>query len=305
MGRGSYTASDWANLRSSRGLIKNNAVENIFSGKMAYSAYDSRYIKIRESRDSEDSPRSTPVIIGFDVTASMGYLAKELATNAINKAVTYLYKYKPISDPHIMCAAIGDCLSDAHPLQATQFEADIRIIKQLTELYLEGGGGGNGSESYNLLWYFAAKKTKTDAYEKRKQKGFIFTIGDDRCHQQLTVGNIKKAFGDDVSYNYSNEELLEAAQVQYYVYHINIESYNSNDKSIFQSWQNFMPGYCTEIHMKDIELLAELIVSIISVTKGSTANEALKKLDQDSAERLSRSIAFIDAKSDKTNKIIF
>ena len=305
MGRGSYTASDWANLRNSKGLTKNNTAENIFTGKTVYSAYSSRNITTRESRDSEDSPKSTPIIIGFDVTASMGYLAKELATNAIHKTVMSLYKEKPILNPHVLCAAIGDCLSDTNPLQVTQFEADIRIIKQLTELYLEGGGGGNGGESYNLLWYFAAKHTKTDAYEKRNKKGFLFTIGDDRCHDQLSVGNIKNVFGEDVFYNYSNEELLSMTCEKYHVFHINIESNNSHDKNVFHSWQKLMSGYCTEIHIKDVELLAELIVSIISVTKGSTVNDTLKKLDQDVAERLSRAMAFINIKKEKTKTITF
>jgi hypothetical protein len=84
--------------------------------------------QIRESRDSEDSPESTPVIIGFDVTASMGYLAKELALHSMNEIIKHLYKAKPITNPHILCAAIGDSLADKYPLQVTQFEADIRII---------------------------------------------------------------------------------------------------------------------------------------------------------------------------------
>ena len=179
MGRGSYTAGDWAKLRNSKGLVKNNPVENVFTGRAAKQAYDCANITVRESRDSVDSPMSTPVIIGFDVTASMGYLAQELAVNAVNRAVLTLYDRKPISNPQILCSAVGDARCDTSPLQVTQFESDIRMISQLTELWLEGGGGGNGGESYNLLWYFAAVHTRTDCFEKRGGKGFLFTIGDD------------------------------------------------------------------------------------------------------------------------------
>ena len=163
MGRGSYTASDWTKLRSSFG--NERRAEKIFSS--ACSQQSSLAGVYREARDNEDSPQSTPVIIGFDVTTSMGYLAEELALNSLNRAIMYLYEHKPILCPQVMCCAIGDCKSDKRPLQVTQFESDIRIIKQLTSLYLEGGGGGNGGESYNLAWYFAGKRTRTDCYEKR------------------------------------------------------------------------------------------------------------------------------------------
>ena len=131
MGLGSYRASDWTRLRSSKGLTQVNRVEKVFTVSSAAGKYDVRNIRVRESRDSDDSPRSTPVIIGFDVTASMGYLAKELAVNAINKTVTDLCRNKPITNPHVMCAAIGDCKSDKSPLQVTQFEADIRIERNV------------------------------------------------------------------------------------------------------------------------------------------------------------------------------
>ena len=75
-----------------------------------------------------------------------------------------------VTDPQFLCAAIGDSKSDKTPLQVTQFESDIRIIRQLTDLYLEGGGGGNYGESYHLLWYFAAYRTAADCFEKRGKK---------------------------------------------------------------------------------------------------------------------------------------
>ncbi|MBR5723007.1 MAG: hypothetical protein IKX57_05205 [Oscillospiraceae bacterium] len=290
MGHGSYTASDWNKLRSSFGAQKK--ASDIFRAEAPQTAASLRGV-FREARDNEDSPMSTPVIIGLDVTASMGYLAEELATHALNRAIMYLYENKPIPCPQVLCCAIGDSKSDRVPLQVTQFESDIRIIKQLTGLYLEGGGGGNGGESYQLAWYFAANRTKTDCYKKRHRKGHLITIGDDLCHKTLTRNEIARVFGDSVPYDLSDSELLAAAEEKYHVFHICIDKGMPGDDRIFAAWNDLMPGRVAAVSKKDISCLAELIFSLISVAEGKTNNEALRCVDQSAAEIAAASLACI------------
>ena len=290
MGCGSYTASDWSKLRRS---FEAKKPEQLFSGKSAQAANGSLNNVFREARDNKDSPLSTPVIIGLDVTASMGYLAEELALHSLNRAIMYLYEHKPISCPQVMCCAIGDSRSDRTPLQVTQFESDIRIIRQLTELYLEGGGGGNGGESYHLAWYFAAHRTLTDCFEKRHKKGHLITIGDDRCHRLLTRGEILRVFGDNAAYDLSDAELLAAAEEKYHVFHICIDKGMPGDDRIFAEWNALMPGRVAVIHKKNIACLAELIFALISVAEGKTHNEALRAVDQQAAEIAAEALACI------------
>jgi len=104
MGCGSYTAGDWDQLRRSFG--SSTRAETIFKARAPQAAQSPLHGVIREARDNADSPTSTPVMIGFDVTASMGYLAEELALHALNRAIMYLYQYKPIACPQVMCCAI-------------------------------------------------------------------------------------------------------------------------------------------------------------------------------------------------------
>ena len=66
MGRGSYSSADWNKLRESRGINSGSTADDIFSGNEVNEKYLPRFITVRESRDSEDSPESTPIIIGFD-----------------------------------------------------------------------------------------------------------------------------------------------------------------------------------------------------------------------------------------------
>lgn len=291
MGRGSYTASDWSHLRSTFGT--KTQAEQIYTGSSRTAAGHSLNGVFREARDNEDSPQSTPVIIGFDVTASMGYLASELALHSLNRAVMYLYENKPIPCPQVLCCAIGDSRTDRTPLQVTQFESDIRIIRQLTELYLEGGGGGNGGESYHLAWYFAANRTKTDCFEKRHKKGHLITIGDDCCHSLLTQEEIRRVFGDNIPYDLSDAELLAAAEEKYHVFHICIDSGMPGAGRVFAEWSKLMPGRTAVIHRKHIACLAELIYTLISAAEGKSPNEALHAVDQDAAEIAAEAIACI------------
>lgn len=293
MGGGSYTAADWASLRSSRNLNKQQTVDAIFSRRAASELRNSRYVQCRYSRDPDYLREATPIIIGFDVTASMGYLAKELATNGLHSVMTALLANPQIASPQVLCAAIGDCKSDRYPLQVTQFESDIRVIKQLLELYLEGGGGGNGGESYNLLWHFAAQHTEHDHFSKRGKKGYLFTIGNDFCHSGLSAAEIGKAFSAEWKYTISNEELLANAQEKYHVCHIHLENGSSSDQAIYGQWKQLLPNSCAVLNVKDVEYLPELITTIISILNGMTQNEALRQLDQDKAERIARSVAAI------------
>ena len=90
MGYGSYSASDWAKLKNSRQLSGNQRVEEVFTRKSCDPKYDPKFIGTRECFDSEDHPNSTPIVVGLDVTGSMGYLAVKVATSALNELFTQL-----------------------------------------------------------------------------------------------------------------------------------------------------------------------------------------------------------------------
>jgi len=293
MGRGSYTAADWASLRSTKKFYAVQEATDIFKKDCALSQYDSRYVSLRESRDPEPGISSTPIIIGFDVTASMGYLAKTLATETLNEVINTILREGIVSAPQILMSAIGDVKSDKTPLQVTQFESDIRIIKELMDLHLEGGGGGNDGESYNLLWYFAARHTAADCFSLRKKKGFLFTIGDDNCHSDLNVVEIGRAFNDVVPYSLSNSELLSMAEQYYNVFHIHIANGTPENKQVFNKWRQSFPTHSTEISIKDLRYLSELITSIMAVKQGKDVNSVLRSIDPQAAVAITRSLGFV------------
>ena len=251
-------------------------------------------IKIRESCDSTDHPLSTPVMVGLDVSGSMGMIAEHLAKQGLGTFIEQTLQRKPITDPHLLFMAIGDATAhDRAPLQATQFESDNRIVTQLTDLYLEGGGGGNDYESYDLAWAFAAYRTKCDAWEKRQTKGYLFTIGDECFPGSANLEYMRKVFGSTCPQNPTPENLLAAAQEKFNVFHIcilegNYCSNRSQRDRAQSTWGQRLQKKA--VCIDNYRHVAELLVSIMAINEGKEVDEVLAWWPQDVAGTLARSL---------------
>ena len=101
---------------------------------------------IREARDSEEHPNSFPIIIGLDVTGSMGYIPKELIKNGFPEMMKKIMD-EGVEHAQVCFMGIGDEECDSAPIQMGQFETSDELCeKWLKAIYLEGGGGGNDGE---------------------------------------------------------------------------------------------------------------------------------------------------------------
>ena len=274
MGHGSYRSSDWDRLRSARNINNQSTVQDLYQSKQMKDFMNPYNVKYRESCDSMDNPASTAIIFGLDVTGSMGYLSEEIAKGALNRTMLELYDKSPVTNPHIMFQAIGDSKTDTAPLQTTQFEADIRIVEQLLEVYFEGHGGGNGGESYLLSWYFAANHTKIDCYEKRKEKGFLFTIGDERCHEMLTLGEIQRVFGEKHK-DCSAKELYQKASEKYEIFHVVMKAGAYKSQKSGEAWKELIGNRAVELEPADLDVLPEIFVSLMQYARGVAVEDII------------------------------
>lgn len=274
MGGGTFDASAYRSFTAS---TVGKSTDEVYKARSIVKELDPLGVAVRESRDSIDNPNSTPVIVALDVTGSMGMLADVIAREGLGTLFTSILDRKPITDPHVMFMAVGDAYCDRAPLQVSQFEADKRIIEQLTQIWLEKGGGGNSFESYNFPWYFAAFHTVHDSLEKRGKRGYLFTVGDEEAPQALTRDQIKRFCGDDLQAELTTREMLEMAQRMYNVYHIVIEE-GSHARAhldrVMSSWNDLLGQHV--IRLADHKRLAETIVSAIEVAEGVDAADSAK-----------------------------
>ena len=230
--------------------------------------------KVRESCDSEEHPNSYPIIIGLDVTGSMGQVPENLIKEAFPEIMKTIQE-KGVEHAQICFLGIGDHYTDEAPIQVGQFETSDELTeKWLKAIYIEGGGGGNNGESYHLAWYFAAFHTKIDSFEKRGIKGTLITIGDEPCHKSIGGSEIKSLFGEGEK-EMTATELLAAAQKKWDVYHINVNDWSSDGYGSPRKWRELIGDHLAlseSMESKEIgDIISSIVISAYKKAVGATA----------------------------------
>lgn len=222
---------------------------------------------VRECRDSDAHPNSNGIVCLLDVTGSMRQVPVTIQGKLV-ALMGLLLRKSYISDPSILIGAIGDANTDRVPMQLGQFESGIEIENDLTNLYLEGNGGGQCSESYELGLYFLARKTALDCFEKRQKKGYAFIIGDEMAYTTINRSQVKTIFGDDLEENISLDSIIKEVQEKYDLYFVmpNLTQHYT-DSRVEEFWksrlgQNF-------IKLDDPNGISELLATLVGVGEGT------------------------------------
>ncbi len=173
----------------------------------------------RESRDSAEHPDSLAIGVMFDVTGSMGSVPRVLQAK-LGSLMRLLVEKGYVAHPQVLFGAIGDATCDMVPLQVGQFESGLEMDDDLGKIYLEGGGGGQVHESYELAMYFFALHTSIDCFEKRGRKGYLFTIGDEKPYGAVQRDHARQHMGDKLAVNVSTKKVVRELQKRYHYFHI-------------------------------------------------------------------------------------
>jgi hypothetical protein len=208
----------------------------------------------------------------------MGFIAEAIAREKLENLMHGVLDTKPIDDPHIMFMAIGDAAYDYSPLQVSQFEADIRIAQQLQDIYLEGKGGGNDTESYDLAWYFAANHTSIDSFEKRGKKGYLVTVGDENPPSAVQAAPLRTMFGNSQLEGFSSKDVLAAADKQWEIFHIIVEEGNfaKRDKGgVYEKWSQLLGTRA--IRLSNYHYIAEVITAIMLINEGKSVASVIEE----------------------------
>lgn len=277
MGGGSYSYT--ASVERSR-VHSTKSTHEIFKQRNVNSAMNPYDLGIRESRDSEEHPESYPIIIALDVTGSMGsiptFLVKEGFPNLMDRIIK-----GGIAHPQVLFLGIGDHECDSAPVQVGQFESSDELLEHwLTHLYIEGGGGGNDGESYLLAWEVAAYHTSIDSFLKRRKKGVLITIGDEKTLRRVPIRAQKDIFGEGQYSEETAASLLDRARETYECYHLHIcQGASGRREDVKADWQQLMGDNLVLVeHKEDVDRIISEIV--LKEYKGGTQTEVQTNQEQ-------------------------
>src|SRR5215469_15524507 len=217
----------------------------------------------RESRDSAEHPNSLAIAVLFDVTGSMGAVPRTLQKK-LPKLLGLLSEGGYAKDPQVMFGAIGDATCDRAPLQVGQFESDNRMDKDLERILLEGGGGGQKTESYELAMYFMARHTVTDCFEKRGQRGYLFIIGDEMPYPAVKPREVSSWIGDELPQPVGLRNLVAQLTRRWDTYYILPEGASYvGDGQVLGTWRSLLGQ--NVIELADLDAVCETIALTVGL----------------------------------------
>ena len=283
MGHGTWTTTSYASYSSTLGRSYDTTTSRVtgqtYEAKYLDKTLDPKNFEVRECCNTNEHPNTIPVILGLDVTGSMGEACSEVAA-ALGTIMKSLYD--KFDDIEFCIMGIGDLAYDNAPIQMSQFESDIRIAESLDKVYMEHGGGGNEYESYTAAWYMGLKRTKLDCFDKQGRKGIIITMGDEPLNPYLPKRALNRAIDGTEQEDIETDKLYEEASKKFDIFHIAVNSpkdcFIYNEKQIKKTFGellglNFKISTINDLSKTIEDCITESVNSIPVFKEVNTVNE--------------------------------
>jgi hypothetical protein len=196
-----------------------------------------------------------------------GVATREARDSAAHHLMEMLTDRGYAEHPAILIGAVGDATSDSGPLQVGQFESGIEVDDDLDRVWVEGGGGGSGEESYELAHYFAARHFATDSWDRRQKKGFVFTMGDENPYAVVSRRRVQEVIGDALEADIPTSRIVEELRERFHVFHLVVNTSTARSVGARARWSALLgPEHVVEL--RNPANVAELIASVIGLVEG-------------------------------------
>lgn len=227
---------------------------------------------MREVCVTDEHPDPTAIQIWLDVTGSNINAAKRVHAKLPN-LLSYLKDGGFCADPQINFGAIGDATSDEYPLQWGQFESDNRLDDQIAALILEGNGGGQQRETYELGAYMSARHVNLEPYQLFGKKGFVFFFGDEMPYETIERDyaryhwrgghTLESLTGDTITEPIPSAQIFAELMRQNHVFFLFQEQGSYRAEDITPAWERLI-GKENVVVLDDPDVSVEAIAALIA-----------------------------------------
>jgi hypothetical protein len=218
-----------------------------------------------------------PIVVMLDVTGSNTNLAKVCYDKApMMHGQIEQQGYLPANEFEISFSACGDAYCDSAPLQIGDFAYGIELDNWIKKIYLEGGGGGQLHETYELAAYYYNNKCNID----KAIVPFFFFIADEAPYADIFRRNIKKVFDEDTNVDILSSKVFKQLDKKFHgnVF-VLLNKYCGGDwvPWIIDEWRKYIPEERI-IRLKQEKSIIDVMLGIIAMT---TKTRDLDKYTQD------------------------
>ncbi len=217
-----------------------------------------------------ESKTKTPIIVMLDVTGSNIEFAR-VVYDKLPMFYGQIEQKGYLKDFDISFCAVGDAYSDKYPLQIGDFAKGIELDSWIEKIVLEGAGGGQQMESYELAAYYLYKNTKFAP----GSTPIIFFIGDESPYSEVNKAQANE-LGIECDENCTVPFKLLRKKVNDNVYML-LNKYNGNrfEDCITSTWQNLLaPEHVVKI--MEEKSIVDLMLGIISMFSSVRTLETYK-----------------------------
>jgi hypothetical protein len=198
----------------------------------------------------------SPLVIGFDVTASMD----DWPVTICSKLPYLEYEGQEYlgDNMEISWCAFGDAGYDSYPFQALKFCKGKKLKTELDKLVHEGGGGGNKCESYDLAARYYSQNCEMP--EAIRKPIFIF-ICDEGIYDSPSADEWSKTEGIS-GWQKAFADLSE----KFSVYCIR-KPYHAGESDVKKQWHKVL-GKDRVIMLQDANRVVDVIFGILAKETG-------------------------------------
>jgi hypothetical protein len=185
--------------------------------------------------DKIKTKSKAPLVVLVDVTGSMGDWPATMFSKLPymdNECKEYLGE-----DMEISFAAVGDVTSDQYPIQVRPFAKGRDMEKQLKELIIEGNGGAQARESYEVTALYYAH----NADMPKARRPIMIIIGDEGFYSTISkehakMANVKLASAIDAN------DVFDDLKEKFSIYLIRkpYNHYGGEDAHIQKQWEEIL-----------------------------------------------------------------
>jgi len=214
-------------------------------------------------------------VVAIDVTGSMGNWAKTV-WDKLPMFYGQMNMRGYVTDPAISFAGVGDAYTDRAPLQISEFKTGTHIDEAIEKIWLEGAGGGQTYESYELCAYFYARKCQI----RSATTPVFFFMGDEGFYKNIKGAHIEKFIGDAIGEDIPSEVLFRELRNKFHVFFIHKPYFDPEvDAKQLAKWREVV-GPERILEMREPKAIVDIMLGAIAlIGKTRTLNTYLDDLE--------------------------